>query len=662
LNKRSLRLPLLALGGLIIAGVLVATAGRLQGGLLSRGRPEPVFISRLGGAGAEVPPAPADNMIKGPYFASAVSASFDGDVRQLPRVKPAERPVLPEFEVQAEELRAMPQFDDPVVQGAPNLPDVSLNMPSPMQNFDGLDHATWGAGYPPDTNGDVGPNHYIQTVNTAVGIYSKTGVELAAFSFDTLFTGTGTPCDDNNSGDPVVLYDAAADRWLVTDFAWTNNDNGPYYECLAASKTGDPVAGGWWFYALRADDPTHNFLNDYPKLGVWPDGIYMSANMFNCVNNCGAGTSYQGTRVWALNRDDLYSGAELRVVLFDVNSSFFSLLPSNFRGAAPPAGTPNYFVSNDYNVFALDVWKFHVDWAVPASSTFTGPTQVAVASFNSPPGTIPAMGGNGLDSLGTRLMMQNQYMNLAGVESLWINHTVGKPAPNIAGVRWYQLNVTGGTVSTTPVQQSTFRPDSNHRWMASLAVDQQGNMAIGYSLSGSTLFPQINYAGRLAADPLNTLPQTETTLISGGGSQTNLCGGAPCNRWGDYSAMTLDPVDNCTFWYTTEYYAVSGGNWHTRIGSFVFPGCGSGATPTPTGTATATATSTGSLPSATPTRTPKGTQTRTATAAVTGTATSTRTPTATPTVTATGQTSTPTRTPTRTATPKPTRTSTPTTP
>jgi hypothetical protein len=680
LNKRSFRLPLLALGSLIIAGLLVASAGRLPGGPLSRGTPEPVFISRLGGVGAEIPAAQANHAIEGPFYATAAAVSFDGDVRELRRVKPPEKPLRPELEVEADELRAMAQFDDQAAQPILNAPVASLNMPSPVQNFDGLDYSTWGAGYPPDTNGDVGPNHYIQTVNTAVGIYSKTGIELASFSFDTLFSGTGTPCDADNKGDPVVLYDAAADRWLVTDFAWTNIDIGPYYECLAASKTNDPVAGGWWLYALRADDPTHNFLNDYPKLGVWPDGIYMSANLFDCVNNCGASTTYRGTRLWAINRDDLYSGAALRVVLFDVGPTYFSLLPSNFRGAAPPVGAPNYFVANDLSVFALDVWKFHVNWVTPNTSTLTGPTQVPIAFYNDPPATIPALGGNGLDSLGTRLMAQNQYKNLGGVESLWIVHTVGKAKPNVAGVRWYQLNVSGQVVNTMPVQQSTFRPDSDHRWMASLAVDQQGNMAIGYSLSSSSVYPKINYAGRLAGDPLNTLSQAEFTLIAGGGSQNYT------DRWGDYSAMTIDPVDDCTFWYTNEYYAVSGDNWHTRIGSFKFPGCGGGPIDTATPTGTNTPTPTGSLqPSPTVTRTPtptsqpKITQTRTATAIATTTAAGSQTQTATATVTSTAggkntqtatvavtmtpagsQTSTPTPSPTPTARPK--ITATPTTP
>jgi len=263
--------------------------------------------------------------------------------------------------------------------------------------------------------------------------------------------------------------------------------------------------------------------------------------------------------------------------VFDTGASYFSLLPANVHGAAPPLGTPNYFVSNDVSVVALDVFKFHVDWTHPLSSTFTAPAQVAEASYTAPPetngvGDIPQLGGNLLDTLGDRLMMQNQYRVISGTESLWLAHTAG----NIpTGIRWYQVNVSGGTVGATPVQQGTFAPaDGLNRWMPSLAVDKFGNMAIGYSASGSAQFPSIRYAGRLVTDTLGTLGQTEALLIAGGGAQSTPCGGSCANRWGDYSAMTVDPLDDCTFWYTSEYYAATGDNWQTRIGSFRYPICG----------------------------------------------------------------------------------------
>jgi len=191
-------------------------------------------------------------------------------------------------------------------------------MPTPLENFKGFDLANWGSGWPPDPNGDVGPNHYIQAVNTSIGIFSKSGTFQAAFTFDYFFEGTGTACDNSNQGDPIVLYDSLANRWLISDFAWANVDNGPYYACIAVSKTADPVSGGWWQYALQAHP---SYLHDYPKLAVWPDAYYMSANLFDLFNG-GTAYTWQGVRVWALNRDDMIAGASsVRSVYFDLSPS-----------------------------------------------------------------------------------------------------------------------------------------------------------------------------------------------------------------------------------------------------------------------------------------------------------------------------------------------------
>ena len=218
------------------------------------------------------------------------------------------------------------------------------------------------------------------------------------------------------------------------------------------------------------------------------------------------------------------------------------------------------------------VCEFHVDWANTANSTFTGPTDSTTATtWASPPDTVPSKSGNDLDTLATRLMMQNQYANIGGVESLWDSHTVQGSSSAQSAVRWYQVPVTGGTVGSA-LQAATWNPDASNRFMPSLAVDRAGDMAIGYSVSSSTLFPAIRYAGRLAGDPAGTLAQSETSMIEGSGSQLGNCGGSACTRWGDYSAMTLDP-DGCTFWYANEYYSVLGLDDHTRIGSFALPGC-----------------------------------------------------------------------------------------
>jgi uncharacterized repeat protein (TIGR01451 family) len=449
----------------------------------------------------------------------------------------------------------------------------SSNMPAPIVSFKGLDFNTWGAGWPPDTVGDVGPNHYIQAVNTSIGIFSKSGTLLSAFTFDTLWStaNSGTACDSNNQGDVTVVYDPLGDRWIIGDFAFTGDgSNPPYYECIAVSKTANPVTGGWWLFAVRTDDATHPWFADYPKMGIWPDGLYMTANMF-----LGTGT-FQEVRVWAFNRADLESGSAPRNVIIDLNTNaYFSLLPSNLRGAAPPAGRENLLVSESENTYDFEVFKFHVDY-FGMGSVFSGPTSVSQTHYTTASSTVPSPANN-LDSLEERLMMQAQYRNINGVESLWVNHTVKTSSSGPNGIQWAQINVTGGTISTTPVQQQIYGnlgSDGVHRWMGSLAVDKAGDMALGYSASSASLNPDIRYNGRLASDPLNTLPQGETTLLAGitRASQSGLCGLVACTRWGDYSAMTVD-TDGCTFWYTNEYYETNSLDWQTRIGSFRFPSC-----------------------------------------------------------------------------------------
>src|SRR6266545_4435527 len=518
--------------------------------------------------------------------------SFDGDLRDLPYVKPVHKE-RPEREP-PDTVRV--HYGPPIVapaegpdQAGVSAVEAAAPAPVPDITFDGLDFATWGAGHPPDPNGDVGPNHYIQTVNTSIGVFNKsTGALITAFTFDTFMSqgNFGNLCDTDNFGDPVVLYDSFEDRWFITDFAFQLDAQGNIspqhvFQCFAASMSGDPVGGGWNFYSFEVAGG----IDDYPKFGVWPDGIYMSANMFGYA----ATSSFLNPRVWALNKFQMYAGAPtVQVVSFDAPSADFTILPSNARlqTGTPPPGTPNYFVSTWLFTNALTVYKFHVDWDRISTSTFTGPdTPIAATSWpNAGVPNAPSLGGNSLDVLQIRAMMQNQYTNLGGVESLWATHTVRRgDTTGFAAPRFYQVPVTGGTVGPNITQAATWDPDGAnviYRFMPSLAVDRAGNMALGYSTSSSTTKPAIKYAGRLATDPINTLGQTEQVLIQGSGTQTGNCGGSPCTRWGDYSAMSLDP-NGCTFWYTNEYYAVDGLNDLTRIGSFMYPSCtplGSGGT------------------------------------------------------------------------------------
>ncbi|HJQ31943.1 MAG TPA: Ig-like domain repeat protein [Pyrinomonadaceae bacterium] len=510
--------------------------------------------------------------------------SFNGDLRNLPRERPVKQE-LPEREgpqpnptlnTDADITQGLqPDANAPVAPPAPSAP-----APTPSANFAGLDFANWGAGHPPDTVGDVGPTYYIQSINSSIGIFNKTtGVRVAAFTLNTFMSqgAFGNLCDTNNFGDPVVLYDTFEDRWVITDFAFQLSGgavvNPPgAFQCVAVSKTSDPVSGGWNFYSTN----TTGGLGDYPKLGVWPDGLYMSVNMFGYA----AGAPFQGVRVYAFNKAQMYAGAPtVQIVSFDIFGGDFTVIPSNARlqTGTPPPGTPNYFVSTWLFSDALSVYKFHVDWDRISLSTLSNMFKPSTGSVvpNAAVPNAPSQGGNFLDVLQWRAMMQNQYTNLGGVESLWATHTIRRGnTSGFAAPRFYQLNVTGGNVAASTTQAATFDPDGAnviYRFMPSLAVDRAGDMALGYSTSSSTTKPAIKYAGRLATDPVNTFSQTEQVLIQGTGTQTGSCNGT-CTRWGDYSAMSLDP-DGCTFWYTNMYYIADGLNHQTRIGAFAYPQC-----------------------------------------------------------------------------------------
>lgn len=493
------------------------------------------------------------------------AGSFNGDLRNVRYKKPVlfERP-----ERQAPDENEV-IIGDPVPEGSAR-PEAPLAAPVPTASYLGLDFATFGSGRPPDTVGDVGPTHYIEGVNSSIGIYRKSdGVRLVGLTLNSFMSqgGFGNLCDTNNFGDPVILYDSFEDRWVITDFAFTldglGNVTSNSFQCFAVSKTGDPVAGGWNFYFTVDTD----FLGDYPKFGIWPDGIYWSASMFQKPAN---GT-FQNVRVRAMNKAQMYAGApSVQVVTFNAPPAEFTILPANARlqTGTPPTGSPNYFAVVWQFTNAVSIYKFAVNWNAISTSTFTGPSiSIAPASWSNAPGNVPASGGNNNDTLAPRLMMQNQYTNIGGVESLWNSHTVLGAAAGFAAPRFYQVNVTGGTVSATTTQAATHAPDATvNRYMPSLALDKDGNMLMGYSASSSTLIPALRWAGRLSTDPVNTLAQTETSFIEGTGAQNT------SNRWGDYSAMSIAP-DGCTFWYVGEYYITTGGNWQTRIGSTAYPSC-----------------------------------------------------------------------------------------
>ena len=412
---------------------------------------------------------------------------------------------------------------------------------------------------PPDTTGAVGATQYVQWVNSSFAVFDKaTGNPVyGPAAGNTLWKGFGGVCETSNDGDPIVQYDKAAGRWVMMQFAVPTG--GPYFQCVAVSQTSD-ATGAYNRYAFQ-----YSGFNDYPKVGVWPDGYYVTYNIFN-------GNTFAGANVCAFDRAKMLAGLAATQQCVQLSSSYGGVLPADLDGStAPPAGSPNYLVNKGSS--ALNLWKYYVDWTNAANTKMVGPASISVTAFNAAcngGSCIPQAGtSQQLDSLADRLMFRLAYRNFGTHESLVVNHSVAVGATRKsthAAVRWYELR----NLSTSPsvYQQSTYSPDATFRWMGSVAMDKLGNMALGYSTSSSTLNPGIRYATRLASDPVNTL-SNETVVVQGTGSQTTSLA-----RWGDYTQMSIDPVDDCTFWYTGEYLKANGTfNWSTRIASFKIAGC-----------------------------------------------------------------------------------------
>jgi len=545
---------------------------------------------------------PTGNSPGGPKVVRMVGpAVMNTDLRNLPYVPPSaeiEGPRLTRY--------PFPLSGGPGKSGTSALPQSQSvlekiltpipNMPPPLLTFDGTDRPTSGCNCrPPDTNGDVGPNHYLQTVNSGFRVFDKSGTPLTPFiTYNSFFTplGTGNPCGNNqNDGDPFAFYDQVADRWVVSDFAFPGFPGpGPFYQCIGVSQTPDPVAGPWFLYAVLVD-PVN--LNDYPKMALWnnpqPGGAYfLTQNLFN-----GTSEAFEGVSVFALDRGSMLAGGPAHAISFMIPpgdpglGNSYSLVAANFRtGAPPPAGRDEMLLAVDspssggVSLTQVKAWKFHVDFGTPANSTLgVGPNHapnslITVNPFvdaftNTTSNLVPQPGGNPpLDTLGDKIMTPVVYQFRNGVESLWADQTIILNYPNgPTAVRWYQFDVTGGNFPAAAAQQQDWSNgnDGLYRWMPAIAADANGNVAIGYSTSSSTIFPGIHYAGRFATDPPNNLGQGEAVLINGTGAQTSASG-----RWGDYSMTTID-TDGTSFWHTNEYYVTTSSLWSTRVGKFGFP-------------------------------------------------------------------------------------------
>jgi hypothetical protein len=478
-------------------------------------------------------------------------------------------------------IRASGSRPDPVVQN--KLTASLLINVIPGLSFDGIPFPGVVCNCaPPDTNGAVGATQYVQIVNEGYQVFDKTTGNslLGPASILSLWAGFGGVCQTSGFGDPVVLYDKIANRWVVSQFAGSSIPN---HECIAVSTTSD-ATGTWYRYDFSLTPFGNNFY-DYPKLGSWPDAYYMAMNVFNS-----SATAYLGTEPFAFDRTNMLAGNPATVISPGLVGAPANnedpLMPADFDGhTLPPTGAPNPFVefpdSVGNNLNTYRTWHYSVGVPFGNGPTFTQFAAQAAAPFTFLFATVPQLPPQtNLDNLADRLMFRLAYRNFGSPanpdESLVGNYTVS--SSGVAGIRWFELkNVTNGPV--TKRQESTYQPDTTWRWMGSVAMDQAGDLALGFSASDSSIHPQIRYATRLATDPLNTLT-AEAHLFDGTGSQSDTS-----SRWGDYSDMTVDPVDDCTFWYTQEYYATNRSfNWRTRIGSFKFASCSASPTPTPTAT------------------------------------------------------------------------------
>jgi hypothetical protein len=440
-----------------------------------------------------------------------------------------------------------------------NAPGHHLDVDT-QPNFAGIGEN----GYVPgDPNIAVGPNHVVQVVNSDIAVFDKGGTVFAGYPkrLGSLWSSMGGPCANNNSGDPIAQYDRLADRFIITQLG---SLSAPYSECIAVSMTSDPT-GSYNLYS-------YNFgsnLNDYDKFGVWPtatNSAYLAT--YNLFAN---GASFIGADLCAYDRNAMLTGAANPAQICFTISGDGGFLPADVDGPnAPLDKTPGLFL-NFETLSSLRMYKLSPNFATPPSSTLSGASDIGVAAFNEACGScIPQPGtAQTLDSLGDRLMYRLAYRRFGNDhEAIVVNHSV--VAGSSVGVRWYELrNKPPSTSAAFNVfQQGTYAPDSSYRWMGSIAMDQAGDIGLGYSASdGNSVFPSVNYTGRIPTDQAGKMG-AEGTIQAGAGSQTSF------SRWGDYSAIRIDPSDDCTFWYTNEYYPVTSGYvWYTAIGSFKLSNC-----------------------------------------------------------------------------------------
>ncbi len=448
---------------------------------------------------------------------------------------------------------------------------IASNESSPPLSisFEGIDNLRGIV--PPDPEGAVGLNHYLQVVNTSFAVYSKTGTLLSGpTDTNNLWEGFGGSCENDNSGDAIFLYDQLADRWILSQFSTQTGQA----VCIAVSESADPL-GNFFLYQIN----TQRFP-DYFKLGMWPDP---QNNAFFMATNSGFAAQYD---VYALDRENMLLGQAARPSQFFQGFRNF-MMPADFDGQLlPPVNSAGYF----YTVLdggepyfgvpeqdSIDVYAFNVDWQNPNLSSFSLMNRLSppeISNFNwtvcgffrqnclAQPDT-----NEGLDSQSWWPMQRLQYRNFGTYETLlgsWVVNALAQGRH--AAPRWFELRKASNSWQLH--QEGSLALDSDHRFIPSAAMDAGGNIAIAYSVSSSTTFPSLRYSTRDRGDPLGLMEQ-EASIVEGTGSQTSFR-----NRWGDYASMEIDPADDCTFWFTSQYIAATGSQpWKTRISALTKPSC-----------------------------------------------------------------------------------------
>ncbi len=501
-----------------------------------------VFVAVSPPASAQ-PTAPTHPLI--PKFSAAVAFDVSPPLRNVPVTKKHVADPSKLLEIRPERgPRAQSKGNKSGDKALQTAGISALAIPGPLANFEGLSNQDnlniFGFRVnPPDPNGEVGPNNYVEIINLVFAVYDKNGNKLLGpIDTGSLWAGFAVPDCTDPSGDPVVLYDQLDDRWILTQFTTSglSDPSKPFWNCVAVSTTGDPTGG----------DPNARVVS-----------FFLDGNAPGMLPLVGDG-----------------------------------LLPPDIDGKTKPAngapaplvGTQDDDATYGATFDALNIWELSVKWQANPIASIVLKTQLPVANFDSifpcSPGSRDCLPQPGITdrqqyldilSYRQRPTFRLAYRNFGTYESLVTNQSV-EALPGVAGVRWYEIRRTGSTY--TVFQQGTYAPnDGVHRWMGSVAMDKKGDIALGYSVvNGTNVYPGVRYTGRLAGDTLGQMTLGEGVIINGSGVQTNTN-----SRWGDYTDITIDPTDDCTFWYVNEYYQTTqpppDRNWQTRIASFKLPGC-----------------------------------------------------------------------------------------